>query len=263
MSAGTAGLGDVLSALHRSHDRLAAAVSPLSDEQTTGASYCSDWTIAQVMSHLGSGAEIFEMFLDAGLKGEDPPGNDQISPVWDRWNAKRPEEQVRDGLRADVEFLTQVDGLSDAERSRWRLSLFGTEEDLVGVARHRLAEHALHTWDVVVALDPSATVAADAAALVVDGLDVTVGRAGKPLDDPQRVLVVTHDPERRFLLEVDADGARLSPAETAENAEAAELVLPAEAFVRLVYGRLDAAHTPPVDETGADLDALRRAFPGV
>jgi hypothetical protein len=40
--------------------------------------------------------------------------------------------------------------------------------------------------------------------------------------------------------------------------------LPAEALIRLVYGRLDAAHTPPsVRVENIDLDALRRAFPGV
>jgi hypothetical protein len=38
--------------------------------------------------------------------------------------------------------------------------------------------------------------------------------------------------------------------------------LPAEAFVRLVYGRLDPDHTPPLTSRQVDLDRLRRAFPG-
>ena len=41
-----------------------------------------------------------------------------------------------------------------------------------------------------------------------------------------------------------------------------ELALPAEAFIRLVYGRLDPAHTPPVETRRADLDGLRQVFPG-
>jgi hypothetical protein len=42
------------------------------------------------------------------------------------------------------------------------------------------------------------------------------------------------------------------------------LTLPGEAFVRLIYGRLDADHTPaPIDAEGVDLDDLRAAFPGV
>jgi hypothetical protein len=39
--------------------------------------------------------------------------------------------------------------------------------------------------------------------------------------------------------------------------------LPAEAFVRLVYGRLDPDHTPPVETGGDELDALRKVFPGL
>jgi hypothetical protein len=42
----------------------------------------------------------------------------------------------------------------------------------------------------------------------------------------------------------------------------AELRLPAEAFLRLVYGRLDREHTPPADDNAVDLDQLRAAFPG-
>ena len=43
----------------------------------------------------------------------------------------------------------------------------------------------------------------------------------------------------------------------------ADLTLPAEAFVRLVYGRLDPDHTPAFEGDPADLDTLRRTFPGV
>ena len=46
-----------------------------------------------------------------------------------------------------------------------------------------------------------------------------------------------------------------------DAAVAPDLVLPAEAFVRLVYGRLDPDHTPAVRGT-ADLAELRAVFPG-
>ena len=48
----------------------------------------------------------------------------------------------------------------------------------------------------------------------------------------------------------------------ADPVDAPDLVLPSEALVRLVYGRLDPDHTPPV-RGPADLDVLRRAFPGI
>ena len=41
----------------------------------------------------------------------------------------------------------------------------------------------------------------------------------------------------------------------------ADLELPAEAFARLVYGRLDADHTPS-GEYGPALDLFRGIFPG-
>ena len=42
-----------------------------------------------------------------------------------------------------------------------------------------------------------------------------------------------------------------------------EVSMPAEALLRLAYGRLDAAHTPAdVEADPADLDRLRAVFPG-
>ena len=45
--------------------------------------------------------------------------------------------------------------------------------------RMRLGEHTLHTWDVAVALDPSAQVSPDAIDLLVDGLGDLVAPGGE------------------------------------------------------------------------------------
>jgi hypothetical protein len=42
----------------------------------------------------------------------------------------------------------------------------------------------------------------------------------------------------------------------------ANLTMPAEAFIRLVYGPLDPAHTLAVAGDAATLDQLRHVFPG-
>jgi hypothetical protein len=140
--------------------------------------------------------------------------------------------------------------------------------DATGLARMRLSEHAVHTWDVAAALDPAATVAADAVDLLIDTLGQMVARAAKPDGRPRLVRVLTSDPERQFILQT-GEAVTLTPAsgepaaEAAASAEAAaELRLPAEALLRLCYGRLDPAHTPPVKSTGVDLDELRALFPG-
>jgi hypothetical protein len=48
--------GPWISALRHSHDRLRASVEPLGPDQLAQRSYPSEWTIAQVLSHLGSQA---------------------------------------------------------------------------------------------------------------------------------------------------------------------------------------------------------------
>jgi uncharacterized protein (TIGR03083 family) len=260
--------GPWISALRHSHDRLQAGVEPLGPAQLERRSYASEWSIAQVLSHLGSQAEIFGLFLDAGLTGQDPPGREEFVPIWDSWNAKDPQAQASDALRADEATLERFESLDADEQARLHLKVFGMELGATGLARMRVGEHAIHTWDVLVALDPSATVAPDAVALLIDTLDQLAARAGKPDGKRRRVRVSTTDPDRQFILET-GEAVALTPSDgevTAEPRDSeqglSELRLPAEAFVRLVYGRMNAAHTPPAEVAGVDLDELRQIFPG-
>jgi hypothetical protein len=77
------------------------------------------------------------------------------------------------------------------------------------------------------------------------------------------VRVSTSDPERQFTLET-GEAVTLTPSggEAASEPGQPGLRLPAEAFVRLIYGRMDEAHTPPVESTGVQLGELRQIFPG-
>jgi uncharacterized protein (TIGR03083 family) len=253
-------LDDVEAALARSHETLAAAVSHLDAEQLGGPSYDAEWTVADVLSHLGSGAEISTLLLESGLAGGEGPGFDAFSRIWDVWNAKSPQQQAADSLAANAAFLERVGTLPEEQRRTFSVEMFNGRQDLLGMVQLRLAEHAVHTWDVLVVADPHATVARDATVLLLPGLDDLVARAGQRSEVPLRVAVRTSDPEAAFLLEADGDGPRLTPG--GDGAAEASLQLPAEAFIRLVYGRLDPAHTPPVQADGVDLAALRTIFPG-
>jgi len=71
-----------IATLRNSHERLAALVGAMSEEQLTGQSYDRDWTVAQVLSHLGSGAEIALLMLEATLAGQ-PMDRDAMAPIWD------------------------------------------------------------------------------------------------------------------------------------------------------------------------------------
>jgi uncharacterized protein (TIGR03083 family) len=258
--------GPWIEALRRSHQNLQTLVEPLSAAELRRPSYCRDWSIAQVVSHLGSQAEIFGRFLDAAIRGEDPPGRDAFPAVWDAWNSRSPDAQATDGLLADQATLSRFESLDPDQRERLRLQIFGMDVDTTDLARMRLGEHVVHTWDVAVSLDPGADLAPDAAALLVDTIGQLAGRAGKPDGTQRRMWVVTTDPDRLFVLET-GDGVVLTLAEAEDDIEETtsgqgSLILPAAALIRLVYGRLDADHTPPVDTHEVDLDQLRQMFPG-
>jgi uncharacterized protein (TIGR03083 family) len=250
-----------IQALRHSHDSLRALVEPLTDGQLEQRSFCTDWSIAQVLSHLGSQAEGFGLWLDAGLTGQDPPGQDVFPPIWDAWNARAPRAQAADSLQVNEALIQRLESLDAGQQERFRLQLFGMDLDMAGLARMRLSEHAIHSWDVAVALDPAARVAPEAVGLIVDTLGPLAARSGRPDGSKLRLSVSTSSPERHFILE-SGETVTLAPSAAGEDAELPELRLPAEALVRLVYGRLDPAHTPPVETRGVDLDELRRLFPG-
>jgi uncharacterized protein (TIGR03083 family) len=266
-----------IAALRSSHDRLVSLTTPLSPGELARGSYCSEWTIAQVLSHLGSSAEIFQLFLDAALTGASPPGADAYQPIWDVWNARSPQEQAAEYRRSDAAFVERFESLDDSELARMHLTAIGMELDAAGLASLRLSEHALHTWDVAVALDGAAELAPDAVELIIDTVGRLIGRVGKPQGERINLRVRTTQPERDLILSVGDDvrltGTAAAPdagarpgAEAGPDAAAApeaELHIPSAAFIRLVYGRLDPAHTPSGTEArGVTLDSLRAVFPG-
>jgi len=248
-----------IDALRHSHDALRGIVEPLDEAALRRQSYASDWSIAQVLSHLGSGAEIFGILLDSGLAGTEPPGRDTFPLIWQAWNQRSPQAQATDALGTDDTLVKRFEALEAEQRDAIRMHMFGMDLDLTDLLRMRLGEHAVHKWDIAVALDPTATVAADAVSLLVDALGPTAARSGKPSNRPLAVRVSTTDPVREFLIDSD-DTVSLERAD--DDGSLPHLRLSAEALVRLVYGRLDPAHTPPVEVREVDLDELRRMFPG-
>lgn len=245
-------------ALRGSHDRFAALVSSLDESAIEGPSYDDEWTVAQVASHLGSQAEIFGLFLDAGLSGQAAPGGEVFGPIWDKWNGRTPAQQAADSVRANEEFVARVEGLSESERAAFGLSMFGNDVDLAGMAGMRLGEHAVHTWDVAVAVDPTATVAGDAVDLLVDTLSATAARSGKPAENGRTVVIETVEPARNFVLTTGPEVTLVA----GDGSAPADVHLPAEALIRLVFGRLDPDHTPAGSGDEAVLAELRQVFPG-
>jgi uncharacterized protein (TIGR03083 family) len=250
-------------ALRSSHERLTGVLAGLDTAKLTKRSYCDDWTIAQVLSHLGSGAEIFSLIIDAGLSGEDPPGPDMFPAVWDAWGSKSPERQARDAEESDKALLEQIEALTDEQLEDFELNLFGMDLDAPAIIGMRESEHALHSWDIEVSLDPWARLAQDAVDLLIDTVEMRAARAAKPIGRPLSVLFETTDPKRTFFFSVDEQATFTEDATDLQAVAAAKVQLPSEALIRLIAGRLDPDHTPPEVEAGADtLADLRSAFPG-
>ena len=246
-----------LDALHSSVSHLREIIESLHSDAHVAPAYPAEWTIADTMSHIGSGAVIMrQRFLDA-LNASTPDENFNQS-VWDEWNAKEPSSQVRDALVADQAMLDALRASTDEQRASFRLSFGPFDLDFDRFVGLRLAEHVLHTWDVEVTINPGAVLAEPAAGLLLDQVHFVAGRSGRSDSQSRTVAVHTTNPDRDFNV-VFADNS-IELLDTTHDAPA-DLTLPAEAFVRLVYGRLD-------DLAGLDdhaqvhLEHLRLAFPG-
>jgi uncharacterized protein (TIGR03083 family) len=260
----TASADRLLAALRGCHDELAARVRGLDETDLTSQSYCTDWSVAQVLSHLGSGAEIALAQLQAARAGTTPLGPDDFRVVWARWDARPPRRQAAAFAQAVPRLHDAVAALDQAERRELRPYVHAGPVDLPLFLALRLVEQALHAWDVHVAFDPARAVDAEAVELLVELLPLGASLVDAEVLSalpPARLAVATSDPAQRFILDLGVQ-ARLYPAQGREVS--GSLRLPAEALVRLVTGRLDPAHTPA--DTHAEgqpsLDELRRLYPG-
>ena len=153
---------------------------------------CTDWTVGQVLSHLGSGAEISL----ATVIGEAIDHQE----VWARWDALQPDAAATAFVHADERLVAWWEARSGDELAAMQVQLpfLPAPIDAAAAAGFRLSEVALHSWDVLSAADPTAEVAADAAALLVDRLPMMVGFVGQftPRDTRPRG---GHDDHRRHV----------------------------------------------------------------
>jgi len=257
-----------IQSLRAVHDELAARVRGYAEADLGRPSGAAEWTVAQVLSHIGSGAEIALAGLEAARAGSPPPEQSFYQSVWDRWNAMSPRQQANGCVSSDAALVEGYEALDGATRNSLRLELPFLPEpvDLDLQAALRLNESTLHGWDVAAADDPAATLNPTAVPLLVDALtgpmSFLVGAIGKSGGADGVLAVRAFDPDRQLTLRI-SDPVALEA--SAPDAADGTLTLPAEALLRLLTGRLGGAeHTPAtVTVTGPlDLVALRAVFPG-
>lgn len=258
-------LSDWLEALALSQRNLTALTATWTDEDLARPSYATEWSVAQVLSHLGSGAEIFVNLFRAGQNGDPIPGQDVYTAIWAKWDGMSPRQQVSNALRVNDEFLATIGALSDESSAAWNLELYGAPGDLSDLVYLRLGEHALHTWDVDVGTDDGATVSAAAVELLTGRLTYMAPKVARPAAEPVDVAVDTQQPSYRFrvvsTLEDPAVGVTAGR-RTSEPGDA-EVRMPAETWLRLVYGRLRDRDLAGIDGPVDVVRRLQSLFPGV
>jgi uncharacterized protein (TIGR03083 family) len=246
-----------LKALHNSVAHLNEVIENLDPSKYESSAYPTEWTIADTMSHIGSGAVIMGQSFNNIVNGTEPdPTFNQTT--WDAWNAKDPAAQVADALVADAALLDQLQMLDEEGRDAFEFSMGPFKFDFTGFVGMRLNEQALHTWDVEVTTDAKAVLSEQTAAVLLNNIGIFVGFAAKPSGEVIDLHVQTTDPERPFILAFAEDSVKL---EDNDHGGHVDLELPAESFVRLIAGRLDAKHTPRSVQSD-HLEMLRTAFPG-
>ncbi|WP_243754509.1 maleylpyruvate isomerase family mycothiol-dependent enzyme [Labedaea rhizosphaerae] len=252
-----------ITALRAEHDVLTGLVGTITDDQLALTSGAEEWTVAQVLSHLGSGAEIGRAPI-AQAAGETVTAADNQT-IWARWDASAPRAQADGFVEHNSRWLDTVEALTPGQLSSLTVDFGFLPEpvSLLTALGMRLNEVANHSWDVRVALDPEAGVDTDSAAVLVDLLAGPLGFmlnwVAKPAELAAPLSVAIPGAARGAGLVID-DAVTVvdhleSPSATFNG--------PLEAFVRLLSGRLK----PPFDkgitvDGGVTLDDLRRVFPG-
>ena len=125
-------------------------------------------------------------------------------------------------------------------------------------AAMRLNEPAFHTWDMEVVFDDGAHLPLDVAGVVVENLGLIAYFSARPTGEVLTAGIRTSDPARDFTVRLSADSVKFV---AGEGGPVPDLVLAAEAFCRLVYGRLDPDHTPAFTGDDPLLDTVRSVFP--
>ncbi|KAA0099571.1 maleylpyruvate isomerase family mycothiol-dependent enzyme [Mycolicibacterium sp. P1-18] len=256
----TAETADWLAAVDDSSARLRDLVGDMGDADLGAPSYAKGWSVAQVLSHLGSAAEIGTVLLRRGLDGDDSaPTPADTGPVWDRWNAMSSPDQRAQWVDADA---THRETLRAAADLPVRVPYFAGLLTVRDYAGYRLSEQSVHGWDVAVATDPGAAIAPAEVSLLWQRLDLVATRFRAPdvlaRLSPSQLEVRTTSPDGVYCLTLGAE-LHLLPCEPAEPS--ATLRGSSEAVLRLVYGRLR-----DVDGVTADgsvtLHDAQALFPG-
>ena len=226
-------------------------------------SYCSDWMVYQVVSHLASGSHIGKDRLDGWVNGAAAMTRDDMLAIWAKFDALSPDQMLGEYLKAAGEYLAAIRSIDDQAGAQ-EVEGFAGKRPLYVYQLARLWELTSHSWDVYVARDRHATFAAEAVRVLAPMLHTLFTpldreRAAEFADKP--VVFKMTDTGDSYSLDL-TDRPRLKQG-SAENV-ALVVEAPAEEICRFVSGRHFVPGSKPTlraaSGSAEDLAKLRRAF---
>ena len=107
-----------IAAMRRAQDEFSDLVATLTPEQLRTSSACTEWSVADVLSHLGSGAENNRRTL---LAGKADMASNQAT--WDRWNAMTPQEKANNSVSFGEQLVLAFESQNEEARQNRKIDL--------------------------------------------------------------------------------------------------------------------------------------------
>src|SRR6185312_14331871 len=130
-------------------------------------SYCSDWQVYQVVSHIGSGSRIGGLRVQAWVGGGPAVSRETMQQVWGHFDSLGPDQMYAAFAEAARDYLKIEDATPD-EAGLQEVDGFAGKRPLYAYQVSRTWELACHSWDVYVARNWNARLDADAVSLLAE-----------------------------------------------------------------------------------------------
>ena len=254
-------------ATRREITSIARQVRPLDESGWDAPTWCTGWTVREIVAHLTEGVDRFGAQVRGALAGE-PVEFSMADRDARRARVKAlpPEELVSELKRRTGGFFEYLEGLDDEVLTSAKVPMAAGLTAPLAIAHLRLQEPALHRWDTLALQQPDAKVDPESAALLVDyvlgnAVRQTKAEALAGLDATYRLDV--QGPGGGAVVIGLREGKATAIRDPQPGGSVPDLALATEALVRLLWGRVDVERALADGVLKGDAEAARalgRAF---
>ncbi|MDE3076509.1 MAG: maleylpyruvate isomerase family mycothiol-dependent enzyme [Chloroflexota bacterium] len=252
----------IRAAEHNEYERLSAYLGQLDADGWQETSYCADWPVLRVISHLSSSAVINGGRLAAWFQGRPPMAREEFPKLWAHYDSLTAEQMLPEFRQATDEYFKVFDALTE-DHGATEVEGFMGKQPANRYIMGRLNEMALHAWDVYVGRDRRARLTQETVGLLLPvQRAVSLDRQRAEKLAGKKVQFRTVGPSDSLVLDLTGEQPALTHGEGASPDVSLEL--PAEEFCRLMYGRqfVPGTRSGMILRAGSpdDQSALLRAF---